>query len=165
MLTLKLLRERKPPPPYLEDIDFILGRIRINHSRVISQSQTDPTQDDPHALYLEEQLQAALDENVQIECQLTDALNYYNWLQSCLEGGHWQGVLPYATNDLLLIPGCKDPDYRNWLDWELKVAGPALQEAGYTRIVFYSGEADSFGPLSRMVRCQKEGLPYRFCYG
>jgi hypothetical protein len=51
-----------------------------------------------------------------------------------------------------------------WL-WEDCVAAPALAAAGYRLITFHMGEHDSFGPLTRVVRCRKDGQTYEFIYG
>lgn len=52
-----------------------------------------------------------------------------------------------------------------YYDWEKKVATPALEKLGYTDIWFYNIEADSFGPLIRGVRCQKDGKSVEMFYG
>lgn len=45
----------------------------------------------------------------------------------------------------------KGPGY--W-DWEEEVAIPALRRLGYRVISQYNGEADSFGPLSRVIKVE-----------
>lgn len=49
--------------------------------------------------------------------------------------------------------------------WEDAICKPALESAGYERITFHMGERDSFGPLSRRVRCYKGGECCEFVYG
>ena len=51
-----------------------------------------------------------------------------------------------------------------WL-WEDCIAASRLKELGYTMVTFHMGEQDSFGPLSRIVRCKKGGVSYEFVYG
>lgn len=69
------------------------------------------------------------------------------------------------------LPGGKI-DYHDYcglhgtcVNWEERVARPALQELGYTNIYFIDGERDSFGPLSRIACCEKNGIAKRFVYG
>ena len=53
----------------------------------------------------------------------------------------------------------------SYWEWEANIAKPALSVLGYTDIKFYNGEVDSFGPLSRIVRCIKDGVSVQLMYG
>jgi hypothetical protein len=53
---------------------------------------------------------------------------------------------------------------RTYWDWEDNVAKPALEAAGYKVIKFMMGEADSSGPLSRIVVTEKDGKRVYFVY-
>lgn len=53
-------------------------------------------------------------------------------------------------------------EYRNG---EQTILKPQLEKLGYTDVHFFMGERDSFGPLSRVVTCVKDGQPVSFYYG
>jgi len=53
----------------------------------------------------------------------------------------------------------------SYLDWEEHVATPALKKAGFCDIQWIRGERDSFGPLSRVARCMKDGKLFFLMYG
>lgn len=55
-------------------------------------------------------------------------------------------------------------EYFYW-DWEKNTATPRLEKLGYTKISFTDGERDSFGPLTRLVRAEKDGQKVEFMYG
>jgi hypothetical protein len=72
--------------------------------------------------------------------------------------------------DLCEVLGTKSPqvkglDFRNYLDWESKVAQPRLEELGFTVHTWIDGERDSFGPLSRIAVTTHNGTPRRLIYG
>jgi hypothetical protein len=50
-------------------------------------------------------------------------------------------------------------------DWENNIATPALVARGYKVIRWYSSESDSFGPLSRNVDVEKDGVKEVLWYG
>lgn len=59
-----------------------------------------------------------------------------------------------------------DDTCKDWSDWEVEIAAPALEAAGFASVSFYSIEADSFGPLIRGVRVEDaDGKSRRFIYG
>lgn len=60
-----------------------------------------------------------------------------------------------------------EPDFcsRSYWKWEDETATPLLEKLGYANIQFSMGECDSFGPLTRIVTAEKNGIPYRFIYG
>lgn len=56
--------------------------------------------------------------------------------------------------------------YINWAIDEDRIIRPRLEEAGYYAITFANGEADSFGPLTRVVSCiDPSGKLRKFIYG
>lgn len=57
-------------------------------------------------------------------------------------------ILPYSVWTLF--------SFSTWDEDEEKVLKPALKRLGYTDIYFFSGESDSFGPLTRIVRMTKK---------
>lgn len=58
---------------------------------------------------------------------------------------------------------CAQPGY--W-EWENRIAVPRLERLGYTVCgVFYSTDWDSFGPLMRNVRVEKQGARAVLYYG
>ena len=72
--------------------------------------------------------------------------------------------------DLLEVIGAgaaDEPDFcsRSYWKWEDETATPLLEKLGYANIQFSMGECDSFGPLTRIVTAEKNGIPYRFIYG
>lgn len=52
-----------------------------------------------------------------------------------------------------------------YTDWESNVATPALEKLGYTVGRWYTGEKDSFGPLSRLAIISKDGTTSIVVYG
>jgi len=74
------------------------------------------------------------------------------------------------TLDLLDVIGAAaagEPDFcsQSYWKWEDETATPLLEKLGYANIRFSMGECDSFGPLTRIVTADKDGIPYRFIYG
>lgn len=54
----------------------------------------------------------------------------------------------------------------NYHIWERDVAKPHIEAAGYRHVTFHMGEADSFGPLSRIVRAiGPDGEKKEWMYG
>lgn len=52
-------------------------------------------------------------------------------------------------------------DYEHFSTFERTVLGPKLQELGYTLLSpWYTGDGDSFGPLSRCITTQKGIVVY-----
>ena len=76
---------------------------------------------------------------------------------------------PQALDLLELIgeDAANEPDYcsSSYWKWEDKTATPLLMKLGYANIRFSMGECDSFGPLTRVVTAEKNGIRYRFIYG
>ena len=73
--------------------------------------------------------------------------------------------------DLLDIIGedlANQPGYATssgYLDWERKVAEPALKGLGYKVRQWWTSDGDSFGPLVRAVNVEREGKREIFYYG
>jgi len=56
--------------------------------------------------------------------------------------------------------------FRDYLKHEQTILKPQLKKLGFKDISFVDGEADNFGPLSRICRCtDKRGKPRHFYYG
>lgn len=54
-----------------------------------------------------------------------------------------------------------DVDYEHWAKCERDVITPALREAGYQlRGHWYTGDGDSFGPLSRCIQTDRVIVVY-----
>lgn len=64
--------------------------------------------------------------------------------------------------DVCMDDFCHPERYRIWED---EVATPALQNLGYREVTWRTGEADSFGPLSRVGTAYLNGIPVKFVYG
>lgn len=56
-------------------------------------------------------------------------------------------------------------DFEHYSRDEQQVLKPAFERKGFSRISFFMGEQDSFGPLSRGVRAWKDDKGYIFYYG
>jgi hypothetical protein len=56
-------------------------------------------------------------------------------------------------------------DFSNYAEQEQTILKPALERKGFTRVAFFMGEQDSFGPLSRGIRAWKGDKSYVFYYG
>lgn len=57
-------------------------------------------------------------------------------------------------------------DYNQWSLHEDILLRPRLESEGFYAIHFKNGEADSFGPLSRIVTCtDADGKHRKFWYG
>lgn len=80
---------------------------------------------------------------------------YYNDLHHCFPNLDISDATGY----------CISSGKMTYLDWERDVANPALEKNGYKVIAWLSGEADSFGPLSRYCIARKDGNKFRFIYG
>lgn len=52
-----------------------------------------------------------------------------------------------------------------YTDWERNIATPSLEKLGYTVGRWYTGEKDSFGPLSRLAIISKDGTTSIVRYG
>lgn len=52
-----------------------------------------------------------------------------------------------------------------YTDWEKQTAEPALRELGYTVLYWFTGDGDSFGPLTRVVVVEKDGIKSSLMYG
>lgn len=58
-----------------------------------------------------------------------------------------------------------DFDFGNWAHDEKTVLQPAFERKGFKNIVFFMGEQDMSGPLSRGIRAWKDDKGYIFYYG
>ena len=54
---------------------------------------------------------------------------------------------------------------QSYWNWEDKIATPALEALGYKVIRWYSEDSDSFGPLVRAVKVEKDGAKQVLQYG
>ena len=58
------------------------------------------------------------------------------------------------------------PDFcTNHERWESEVATPALESNGWIVQGWFTGDGDSFGPLTRYGTAEKDGDVMRFIYG
>lgn len=80
------------------------------------------------------------------------------------------------SKDLLEVIGqdaATEPGYCNqaslggpyYWEWEEKTATARLVALGYHVVYWFDGEKDSFGPLSRVVRVEKDGVRMDLVYG
>jgi hypothetical protein len=59
-----------------------------------------------------------------------------------------------------------DYDAGTYQEQERELLQPQLEALGYTEIVWFPGEVDSFGPLTRLVMCiNPDGNVVTFIYG
>jgi hypothetical protein len=56
-------------------------------------------------------------------------------------------------------------DFENYSEQEVIFLKPAFERKGFSRVAFFMGEQDSFGPLSRGIRAWKDDKSYVFFYG
>lgn len=56
-------------------------------------------------------------------------------------------------------------DFNNWSHDEQSILKPAFERKGFSRVSFFMGEQDSFGPLSRGIHAWKDDKGYIFYYG
>jgi hypothetical protein len=57
-------------------------------------------------------------------------------------------------------------DFGQYASHEQEILKPAMEAKGFNTISFLMGERDSFGPLTRIVRCyDKTGRARLFVYG
>lgn len=59
----------------------------------------------------------------------------------------------------------RDFSFDEYWSQENLLVKPRLEELGFNNVHFLDGERDSFGPLTRIVRCWKEGKKHQFIYG
>lgn len=69
-------------------------------------------------------------------------------------------ILPDKLGDH--IDYCSSSGY---LNWESNIARPELERLGYSVIGWRTGDGDSFGPLTRVVTIEKNGIREQFIYG
>lgn len=64
-------------------------------------------------------------------------------------------------------PSASTPNQKKFYwNWEEEIAKPKLKELGYTLIgEFSTGDGDSFGPLTRYIRVEKDGQKMELWYG
>lgn len=55
--------------------------------------------------------------------------------------------------------------FENYAEDEKNILLPAFERKGFTRVAFFMGEQDSFGPLSRGIRAWKNNQGFIFYYG
>ena len=58
-----------------------------------------------------------------------------------------------------------DFDFSDYFNGERNILEPRLKELGYENIRWEMGEADSFGPLSRVCHATRDGKTTHFVYG
>lgn len=73
--------------------------------------------------------------------------------------------LGYCQQNSPGFPQFNNKSGLEYYDWEQKTATPKLESLGYTNVRFSNGEADSFGPLTRIVEATKDGKRTYFIYG
>ena len=76
-----------------------------------------------------------------------------------------RGTALLGTDDLLSFLKIENFNFDLYQNHEQSLIKPALKEKGFTQISFIMGEAESFGPLSRVVLAMKNNELYTFCYG
>lgn len=55
---------------------------------------------------------------------------------------------------------------KDFYDWEEEIAKPELIKLGYKLLSgFITGDGDSFGPLTRYIRVEKDGQKMELMYG
>lgn len=60
-----------------------------------------------------------------------------------------------------ILPSLPEIDYEHYVESERDIIAPALMMAGYRLIgSFYTGDGDSFGPLTRCIRTDKGIVVY-----
>ena len=65
--------------------------------------------------------------------------------------------------DVITFP--KGFSFNDYFKGEKELLTPLLLQKGYTNITWRTEEGDSFGPLSRICSCYKDGVKYLFVYG
>lgn len=56
-------------------------------------------------------------------------------------------------------------DFEKYAEHEVSLLKPAFERLGFSRVAFFMGEQDSFGPLSRGIRAWKNDKSFVFYYG
>lgn len=148
--------ESKPVLPGDDDTDWqttVTDRL-TGHSRVETFDPTDPPNYDA---------EKGADRVRYGDCAIRDLD------ESVLRSYHEFAEAWKASRDLLTVLGSDvaEPDFSGtgYRAWEQKVAKPALEALGYTRVNFNSSESDSFGPLTRACFARKDGVLHVFTYG
>lgn len=83
-----------------------------------------------------------------------ELVNLIGWDICTSELGYCMQPSSYTPNQKLFY----------W-DWETKTAEPKLKELGYKVIRWFTGDGDSFGPLTRVVVVEKDGKREELMYG
>jgi hypothetical protein len=77
-----------------------------------------------------------------------------------------RGLFEVIDGELRQQPGyCITHGFPNYMNWEIVVAEPALEKAGFETLGWGDGDGDSFGPLTRRAMCVKDGQQVIFVYG
>jgi hypothetical protein len=59
-----------------------------------------------------------------------------------------------------------DPNKKHYAATEQEVLSPGLEKLGYTlRTKWFTGDGDSFGPLTRCIKVEKDGVRVTVVYG
>jgi hypothetical protein len=87
---------------------------------------------------------------------MQDLLDVIGWDKATHENGYCNQPTAYKQYAI---------SSQYFWDWEAKIAKPALEALGYSRVMFGDGERDSFGPLTRLVWAEKDGKRVKFIYG
>lgn len=73
--------------------------------------------------------------------------------------------LGYCSQPSTAFPQFNNKSGLTWYDWEQKTARPKLSELGYRILRVYTGDGDSFGPLTRVFVVEKDGVREELMYG
>lgn len=75
-------------------------------------------------------------------------------------------LFTYLEIDSSALTFNSDPSKgKTYREDEEEIIKPAMERKGFSRIAFFTGEQDSFGPLSRGIRAWKDDKGYIFYYG
>ena len=79
---------------------------------------------------------------------MPEPMHYIKHMRDILDGE----VVPPTYEPLEDLISFDGFDWVMWLRDEKEVLQPRLKELGYSEIVWYQGEYDSFGPLTRVCK-------------
>jgi hypothetical protein len=134
------------PPLGPSDADTLARKgLDINEEIAISLCKTPPTAADVAAYGWRQAQKVEKEQEIERGEELLGELDLFSYLEIAAES------MTFGRD--------------SFRDDEEKILRPAFERKGFTRVAFFMGEQDSFGPLTRGIRAWKGDKSYVFYYG
>jgi hypothetical protein len=140
----------RPPLGPSDEECFYKKGLDINEEIPISRCKNQPTADEIGQHAWRQARKVEKEQEIERGEELLGELDLFSYLEIDA------GALSFNSDP------SKGETYR---DDEEKLILPAFERKGFSRVAFFMGEQDSFGPLSRGIRAWKDDKSYVFYYG